>query len=52
MSGQSAEEIRKRSIEKVRKAEGKITYPKRKRFSSPEELLIRTAPKSVGFIRF
>ena len=45
MKGKSAEEIRKRSLEKVIAAEGKISYPPRKKFDSPEDLMYRTAPK-------
>ena len=45
MIGKSAEEIRKRSMEKVKQSSGKSSYPKRKRFDSPEDLLNRTAPK-------
>ena len=48
--GKSAEEIRKHSLEKVMAAEGKISYPSRKKFDSPEDLLQRTAPKLAKYL--
>ena len=51
MRGKSAEEIRKLSLEKVKAAEGKPSYPPRKKFNSPEELLQRTAPKLGKYLR-
>ena len=51
MPGKSAEEIRKRSLEKVMAAEGKISYPPRKKFDSPEDLLQRTAPKLTKYMK-
>ena len=45
LKGKSAEEIRKHSLEKVKAAGGKPTYPPRKKFDSPEDLLQRTVPK-------
>ena len=50
MKGKSADEIRKHSLDKVKAAEGKPSYPPRKRFDSPEDLLQRTAPKMARHI--
>ena len=50
-TGKSAEEIRKYSLEKVMAAEGKITYPPRKKFDSKEDVLQRTSPKLVEYFR-
>ena len=50
MPGKSAEEIRKHSLEKVMAAEGKLSYPPRKRFDSREDLLQRTAPKLAKYL--
>ena len=50
LKGKSAEEIRKHSLEKMKAAEGKISYPPRKKFDSPEDLMYRNAPKLVNFI--
>ncbi|MGM9986390.1 MAG: hypothetical protein ACI35O_04085 [Bacillaceae bacterium] len=49
--GKSADEIRKYSLEKVKAAEGKPSYPPRKRFDSPEDLLQRTVPKLAKLMR-
>ena len=50
MPGKSAEEIRKYSLDKVKAAEGKPSYPPRKKFDSPEDLMYRNAPKLINFI--
>ena len=50
MKGKSAEEIRKYSLEKVMAAEGKPSYPPRKKFDSPEDLMQRTAPKLPKYL--
>ena len=51
MKGKSAEEIRKHSLEKVMAAEGKITHPPRKKFDSKEDVLQRTWPKLVKYMK-
>ena len=50
MKGKSADEIRKHSLEKVKATEGKPSYPPRKRFDSPEDLLQKTAPKLAKYL--